>query len=176
MRLIHHAVRKRVSGLARVLRTKRELLDRRVLLCYYTRDRIMEPATKVGFVEPDITSLDRIGLTFPEFGKRIEGVSSTVRPGAYGLIADDARRIAAVATATGIPHFRNGRNMPAGTALEQMPKLLNVRSYSLLKTSTQIRCIGCLDVCHGSASGQLMGYPLLAYGSAVPDCVILGTS
>lgn len=61
----------------------------------------MEPAAKVGFVEPDIAPLDQIGLAFPEFGKRVEGVNYSLRPGAYALIADDSGRIAAVLTPTG---------------------------------------------------------------------------
>jgi 8-oxo-dGTP pyrophosphatase MutT (NUDIX family) len=103
MRLIHEAVRMRgpFQDSHEFCDRNPELLDRRVLLCYYTRDRIMQPATKGGFVEPDIAPLDQIGLAFPEFGKRVEGVSYTLRPGAYALIVDEAGRIAAVTTAKG---------------------------------------------------------------------------
>lgn len=103
MRLIHEAVRKRgpFQDSHEFCERNPELLDRRLLLCFYTRDRIMEPAAKTDFVEPDIAPLDRIGLTFPEFGKRVEGVSYTLRPGAYALIADEAGRIASVITPTG---------------------------------------------------------------------------
>lgn len=41
-----------------------ELLNRRVLLCYYTRERILSPAAKTGFVEPDLAPLDRLGLPY----------------------------------------------------------------------------------------------------------------
>lgn len=103
MRLIHQTLRKHgpFQDSHEFCEGNPELLDRRGLLCYYTRDRIMEPAAKVGFVEPDIAPLDQIGLAFPEFGSRVEGVSYTLRPGAYALIADEAGRIAAVTTPTG---------------------------------------------------------------------------
>jgi 8-oxo-dGTP pyrophosphatase MutT (NUDIX family) len=103
MRLIHQALRKRgpFQDSHEFCERNPEFLDRRVLLRYYTRDRLMEPAAKIGFVEPDLAPLDRIGLSFPEFGKRVEGVSYTLRPGAYALIADETGRIAVVATATG---------------------------------------------------------------------------
>ncbi len=103
MRLIHQALREHgpFQDSHEFCERNPELLDRRLLLCFYTRDRIMAPAAKVGFVEPDIAPLERIGLSFPEFGKRVEGVNYTLRPGVYALIADEAGRIAAVATATG---------------------------------------------------------------------------
>ena len=71
MRLIHEAIRKRgpFQDSHEFCERDPELLDRRVLLGYYTRDRIMEPAAKTGFVEPDIAPLDQAGLNFPEFGK-----------------------------------------------------------------------------------------------------------
>ena len=103
MRLIHEAARKRgpFQDSHQFCEKNPELLDRRVLLCYYMRDRIMEPAAKVGFAEPDIAPLDRFGLAFPEFGKRVDGASYMLRPGAYAVIADESARIAAVVTATG---------------------------------------------------------------------------
>ena len=65
MRLIHQALQERgpFQDSHEFCERNPELLDRRVLLCYYTRDRIMEPAAKVRFVEPDIAPLDRIGRT-----------------------------------------------------------------------------------------------------------------
>ncbi len=70
MRLIHRAVQERGPFQDSHEFCKRcpELLDRRALLCYYTRDRIMEPAAKTDFVEPDLAPLDRIGRIFPESG------------------------------------------------------------------------------------------------------------
>lgn len=79
-----------------------ELLDPRVLLCYYTWDRIMSRETKQGFVEPDIAPLSRIGLAYPEFGRRVEGVDYTLRPGSYGVIHNNAGQIAVVRTPTGL--------------------------------------------------------------------------
>jgi hypothetical protein len=37
----------------------RQLLSKHALLLFYTRDRIMSPAAKRGFVEPDLTPLPR---------------------------------------------------------------------------------------------------------------------
>ena len=66
LRLIDHAMCKR--GPFRDARAfcegNPELLDRRVLLCYYTRERIIAPAAKTGFVEPDLAPLDRLGLQY----------------------------------------------------------------------------------------------------------------
>ncbi len=103
MCLIHQALREHgpIQDSHEFCERNPELLDRRVLLCYFTRDRIMEPAAKSGFVEPDLAPLDKIGLAFPEFGKRVEDISYTLRPGAYALIADEAGRIAVVTTPTG---------------------------------------------------------------------------
>tara|TARA_E500000305_G_C3999337_1_gene226448 strand:- start:562 stop:1005 length:444 start_codon:yes stop_codon:yes gene_type:complete len=39
-----------------------ELKNRRVLLCYYTRDRIMSPEAKVTFLEPDLAPFTQTGL------------------------------------------------------------------------------------------------------------------
>lgn len=68
MRLIHQTLRVRgpFQDSDEFCERNPELLDRRVLLRYYTRDRIMEPAAKVDFIEPDIAPFDCIGLTFPE--------------------------------------------------------------------------------------------------------------
>ncbi len=84
-----------------------ELLDRRVLLCYYTRDRIMDADAKSRFVKPDLAPLDRIGLAYPEFGGRQEGVKYTMRPGSYGVITDNADHIGVVVTPI-------GRYLPGG--------------------------------------------------------------
>lgn len=61
MWLIHQAVRQRgpFQDSHQFCERNPELLDRRVLLCYYTRERIMEPAAKHNFVEPDIAPLER---------------------------------------------------------------------------------------------------------------------
>jgi 8-oxo-dGTP pyrophosphatase MutT (NUDIX family) len=109
MRLVQRAFQDRgpFQGSHEFCEASPELLDRRVLLCYYTRDRILEQDAKDGFVEPDISPLDRIGLAFPEFGRRFEGVTYTLRPGGYGVIADEAGRIAVVVTPEGI-HLPGG--------------------------------------------------------------------
>jgi hypothetical protein len=41
-----------------------QLLNRRVLLCYYSRDCIMQPQAKSTFVEPDLAPFDRVGLRY----------------------------------------------------------------------------------------------------------------
>lgn len=118
LRLIHRAIQER--GPFQVsddfCLSSPELLDRRVLLCYYTRDRMMEPDAKANFVEPDIAPLDRIGLVFPEFGRRLERVSYKLRPGGYGVIADDAGRIALVVTPAGT-FLPGGGQEPGETAI-----------------------------------------------------------
>jgi hypothetical protein len=104
MRLIHQAVHQRrpFQDSHQFCERNPELLDGRVLLSYYTRDRIMEPEAKAGFVEPDIAPLDRIGLAYPEFGRRLESVSYTLRPGGYSVIVDNAGQVAVVGTPTGM--------------------------------------------------------------------------
>lgn len=123
MRLIHQALRNRgpCQDSHQFCEQNPELLDRRVLLCYYTRDRIMDPAATVGFVEPDIAPLDQIGLSFPEFGKRVEGVSYTLRPSAYALIADGSERIAAILTATGT-YLPGGGQEASESAIEALKR------------------------------------------------------
>ena len=63
MRLIHQAIRKRgpYRDSHEFRERNPELLDRRVLLCYYTRERILDPAAKHSFVEPDIAPLELVG-------------------------------------------------------------------------------------------------------------------
>lgn len=60
MRLIHHAIRecKPFRDSHQFCEAHPQLLDRRVLLRYYTRDRIMMPEAKITFVEPDIAPLE----------------------------------------------------------------------------------------------------------------------
>jgi 8-oxo-dGTP pyrophosphatase MutT (NUDIX family) len=103
MRLIDHAIRERgpYEDSHQFCERCPELLDRRVLLCYYTRDRIMQPEAQAGFVEPDVIPLDRIGRAFPEFGQRVAGVACSLRPGGYGVIADPSGRLAVVVTSAG---------------------------------------------------------------------------
>lgn len=79
-----------------------ELLDSRVLLCYYTRDRITGLDAKINFVEPDIAQLDQVGLAFPEFGKQVDGACYTLRPGGYAVISDAAKQVAVVETPAGV--------------------------------------------------------------------------
>ena len=64
MRLIDHAMQQRgpFRDSFEFCEGNPELLDRRVLLCYYTRERILRPEAKSGFLEPDLAPLDRIGL------------------------------------------------------------------------------------------------------------------
>lgn len=114
MRLIDSALRKRgpFHDSQRFCERASELLDCRVLLCYYTRDRIIDPIAKVNFVKPDITPLDQTGLSFPEFGKRVEGVHYALRPGVYALIADESGRIAVVTANKGM--FLPGGGQEAG--------------------------------------------------------------
>jgi 8-oxo-dGTP pyrophosphatase MutT (NUDIX family) len=121
MRLIHQAIHQRepVQDSSEFCERSPELLDGRVLLCYYTRDRIMAPAARYGFVEPDIAPLDRFGLAYPEFGQRWEGVAYTLRPGGYGVIADSARQIAVVETATGM-YLPGGGQEPGEPAIDAL--------------------------------------------------------
>lgn len=102
MRLIHHTLQG--SGIFKdsfhFCKQNVNLMDRRVLMCHYTRDQIMKPDAKHLFIEPDIASLDQIGLAFPEFGRQ-DGITYTLRPGGYGVIADNSQRIAIVRTPTG---------------------------------------------------------------------------
>jgi hypothetical protein len=74
LRLIHHVMQQRgpFRDSHAFCEGNAELLDRRVLLCYYTRERILSPAAKTGFVEPDLAPLDRIGLQYrpPQTGDR----------------------------------------------------------------------------------------------------------
>lgn len=60
MRLIHQAVRLfgPFQDSHEFCERTPDLLNRRVLLRYYTRERIMEPAAKFRFVEPDIAPLE----------------------------------------------------------------------------------------------------------------------
>lgn len=103
MRLINHVARQRgpFRDSRQFCERNPELLDRRVLLCYYTRDRIMQPQARIRFVEPDVAPLDRIGLVFPEFGRIPDGVACSLRPGGYGVIAGPSRRLALVVTPAG---------------------------------------------------------------------------
>lgn len=89
-----------------------ELLDRRVLLCYYTRDRILNPTAKAIFIEPDITPLNHIGLVYPEFGEQTVGADYVLRPGGYGVISDGSQNIAVVITPSGC--FLPGGGQEAG--------------------------------------------------------------
>lgn len=92
------------------------LLDRRVLLCYYTRDRIMQPDAKIAFVEPDIVRLDRAGLAFPEFGERAEGICYTMRPGGFGVITQSDKRVAVDVTPAGM-YLPGGGQEPGESAV-----------------------------------------------------------
>lgn len=66
VRLIHAAIETRgpFENSHEFCEGNPELLDRRVLLCYYTRERILSPEAKSGFVEPDLAPLDRLGLQY----------------------------------------------------------------------------------------------------------------
>jgi [ribosomal protein S5]-alanine N-acetyltransferase len=59
MRLIHNAIKERgpFQDSHQFCDGNPELLDRRVLLRYYTRDQIMTPEAKARFVEPDLAPL-----------------------------------------------------------------------------------------------------------------------
>ena len=63
MQLIHLAIQRRgpLRDSQHFCEQHPELLDRRVLLEYYTRERIMSPEAKRFFVAPDLAPLDRIG-------------------------------------------------------------------------------------------------------------------
>jgi hypothetical protein len=60
LRLIHQAIRNGApsAGSQQFCEANAPLLDRRVLLKYYTKGRIMDAEAKVRFVEPDIAPLD----------------------------------------------------------------------------------------------------------------------
>lgn len=96
-----------------------ELLDRRVLLCYYSRDRIMDEQAKACFVEPDLAPLDQAGLSYPEFGPRQPGADYVLRPGSYAVIADHAARIALVVTPAGV-YLPGGGQEPGESALQAL--------------------------------------------------------
>jgi 8-oxo-dGTP diphosphatase len=76
----------------------------------------MGAEAKARFVEPDIVSLDRIGFSFPEFGRWVKGVSYVLRPGGYGVISDDTKRIALVVTGGGV-YLPGGGQEPGESAL-----------------------------------------------------------
>lgn len=74
-----------------------ELLEKRVLLCYYSRERIMSAQARIGFVEPDLAALDEIGMTYaPSHNTDISSavpLEPSESPGidVTGVMSDDAQ-------------------------------------------------------------------------------------
>lgn len=121
MHLIHQTLHQRgpFENFDRFCERHSELLDPRVLLCYYTRDRMIGAQARSTFVPPDIAPLDQVGLAYPEFGKKITASSYTVRPGVYAVIADEAQRIAAVVTRTAT-HLPGGAQETGEAAIDAL--------------------------------------------------------
>ncbi len=104
MRLIQQALRERgpFRSSGEFCARHPELADRRVLLCYYMRDRIVSREAKHEFVTPDVTPLTQSGLRYPEFGQRVAGATYALRPGGYAVIVNAAAQIAVVQTPAGV--------------------------------------------------------------------------
>lgn len=103
MQLVRNALQQsnQYSNSLEFCRRNAHLLDKRVLLCYYTKDYITQAAARYRFVEPDIRPLAISGLEYPEFGYRHEGVVYGLRPRVYGVITNPAGQIIGLRKAQG---------------------------------------------------------------------------